>query len=224
MPERELGAITWKHIVVLIVSLATVVLWGLDTIINSFTGKPGITALIPVVIFFGLGLMDKKDFKNLSWDVLMLLGGGLVMGHTIGDSGLLQIIADAIHNAVHGQPTWVVFTAFAFLLWFFGNFVSHTVAAIIVLPVVAQVGCELADTCQEGHMRLLVMGAVMIDSCAMALPVSSFPNAQVFSETDRLGKQFITTFDFVKTGFLIGIFEFALLISLGYGLGIAFNL
>lgn len=51
----------------------------------------------------------------------------------------------------------------------------------ILSQVIAQVGCTLGNgDCDSGHFAMLVFGCVLIDSGAMALPVTSFPNAQCF--------------------------------------------
>jgi len=147
----------------------------------------------------------------------MLLSGGLALGDAIETSGLLQIMADALAALVKDSNEWLVLLSFASFIWLFGNFISHTVAAIIVLPVIAEVGCHLGGgDCMAGHFKLLVIGSVFIDSGAMALPVTSFPNAQCFSLHDKDGNRFLSAMDFVKTGFILGIFELVLLMSVGY--------
>jgi di/tricarboxylate transporter len=182
------------------------------------TGDNGITALIPVFVFFALKIMTKDDFKALSWDVLVLLGGGLVLGSAIDQSGLLRIIANQISKIVQGQSVWVVMASFATLTWFFGNFMSHTVAAIIITPVVISVACAHTGGCVAGHMVLLTVAAVLVDSGAMALPMTSFPNAACYSETKSDGKPYLDSGDYIKTGFPVGVIELLLVFSVGFGL------
>jgi anion transporter len=216
---RQLNPMGWKALVVLFVCFSTILLWALSSLTADFTGDNGITALIPVVVFCALKLMTKEDFKNLSWDVLVLLGGGLVLGSAIDKSGLLGLIAAQISKIVQGQSTWVVMAAFASLTWFFGNFMSHTVAAIIITPVVVSVACPGTGTCPpDAHMVLLTVAAVLVDSGAMALPMTSFPNAATYNETKRDGKPYLDSADFIKTGFPVGIIELLLLFSVGFGL------
>lgn len=58
--------------------------------------------------------------------------------------------------------------------------------SFIILPILAQVGCNLANgVCPESQFRLLVIGSVLI---LMALPVTSFPNAQCFALTVKKKK------------------------------------
>jgi len=219
LPPRKLESITTKHIFVVAVCVVTVILWAINNEIVAFTGNTGIIALIPVVCFFSSGILSKDDFKELSWDILMLLAGGLALGDAIQSSGLLAIIAKHLAEAVSNSSHWVVLLTFASFIWLFGNFISHTVAALIVLPVIANVGCSLGGgNCDLGHYKALVMGSVLMDSGAMGLPVSSFPNAQAFSLQDATGKRYLSILDFIKTGFVLGIIELILLMTIGYEL------
>lgn len=147
LPEKRLDRFGFNQIVVLLISILTITLWAIQDIVKPLTGDNGITALIPCVVFFGMGLLDKNDFKSLSWDVLVLLGGGLVLGEAIQGSSLLSIIAKGISEIVKGQHVWVIMVAFSMMMWAFGNFISHTVAAIIILPVVAEVACAVDGGC-----------------------------------------------------------------------------
>jgi len=110
----------------------------------------------------------------------MLLAGGMVLGDAMSDQ-LLCLVANTITDLVHGQGVWVIALTFVTLMWIIGNFISHTVSAIILIPVVASV----AQVSGVGHTLLLVMTTTLIDSGAMGLPVSSFPNAQVLSFTTK---------------------------------------
>lgn len=216
---RILKPFSWKHVVVLWVVFSTILLWALSGFTQEVTGDNGITALLPVIIFFGLKIMTKDDFKALSWDVLVLLGGGLVLGSAIDKSGLLSIIAKNISIIVKGQHPWVVMAAFSSLTWFFGNFMSHTVAAIIVTPVIVQVACPGSGACPPGaNMVLMTVAAVLVDSGAMALPMTSFPNAAAYNEIKADGKPYLNSSDYIKTGFPVGVIELLLLFSAGFGL------
>lgn len=224
-PSDGLMPFTVWHVIVLVVSIITVLLWALENEIIGLFGGNGMPSLIPVIIFFAFGFLTKKDLKeSLPWDVLLLLAGGLVLGYSITQSQLLDVIATSLGSVVSKLSIWVVLLSFSFLTWLFGNFVSHTVAAEIILPVVYAVGSSLAETTGVDHRVLLVCGAVILDSGAMGLPVSSFPNVQAFAVVDSSGKQYLTTRDFIINGFTVGLIEVCLLMSLGYGLLLGLHL
>jgi len=222
LDEESLEPFNIWHCLVLITCGLTIALWALNDLLDPFFGGNGMPSLIPIIVFFGFGFLKGPDLKECKWDVLLLLAGGLVLGNAISLSTLLMTIADSISTLVSDVSIWVVLLAFGSLTWLFGNFVSHTVAAEIILPVVASVGASLAQHHGgKSYAAFLVVGSVLLDSGAMGLPVSSFPNVQAFALMDPQGKQFLETKDFIKTGFLIGLIELVLLLSLGYGLLLA---
>ncbi|KAG0075344.1 low-affinity phosphate transporter [Linnemannia elongata] len=156
----------------------------------------GLIAIIPLLAFFGTGILTKEDFNNFLWTVIILAMGGIALGKAVESSGLLHMIAEAVQDYVEGFSLWVVLVIFSGLTLVIATFISHTVAALIILPIVAQIGATLPDP----HPRILVMGAGLICSAAMGLPVSGFPNMAAISVTDELGTPFLSTKDFLKTG------------------------
>ena len=70
-----------------------------------------------------------------------------------------------------------VLCVFSALTLVIATFISHTVAALIILPLVYDIG----DAMEPAHPNLLVMAAVLMCSAAMALPTSGFPNMSELS-------------------------------------------
>jgi di/tricarboxylate transporter len=53
------------------------------------------------------GLLDREDFeKGLNWSVLILIGGGLALGHVMERSYLLHIASETIVNVLGGSGAW----------------------------------------------------------------------------------------------------------------------
>lgn len=103
-------------------------------------GSMGLVGLVAIALFFSTGLLDREDFeKGLNWTVLVLIGGGLALGHVMERSYLLHIASEGIVSALGGAGLWTFMAAFAGLMAIVANFISSTVAAIIIIPVVAQV-------------------------------------------------------------------------------------
>lgn len=155
-----------------IVTLVTIVLWCLNHQLEGVFGDMGIVAIIPLVLFFGTGILTKEDFNNFLWTIIILAAGGLSLGKAVNSSGLLQTIAGAITSRVEGLSLYGVLVVFSCLILVVATFISHTVAALIILPLVRSVGMDMADP----HPNLLVMGSALICSAAMGLPTSGFPN------------------------------------------------
>lgn len=160
-----------------IVTLATIALWCVSHQLESVFGDMGVVAIIPIVLFFGTGILTKEDFNNFLWTIIILAAGGLALGKAVNSSGLLHTIAESITARVEHLSLYAVLCVFAALIGVVATFISHTVAALIVLPLVQQVGQSMS----EPHPRLLVMGSVLMASAAMGLPTSGFPNMSKFT-------------------------------------------
>jgi phosphate transporter len=141
----------------------------------------GVIAIIPIVLFFGTGILTKEDFNNFLWTIIILAAGGLALGKAVNSSGLLKTIALTITDGVAGVSLYGVTCIFAGLIAVVATFISHTVAALIVLPLVREVGASMADP----HPNLLVMSSVLMASAAMGLPTSGFPNMSKFRVSNQ---------------------------------------
>ena len=164
-----------------IVTLATIGLWCVTHQIERTFGDMGVVAIIPLVLFFGTGILTKEDFNNFLWTIIILAAGGLSLGKAVNSSGLLKTIADAITVKVEGMSLYGVLVVFCALILVVATFISHTVAALIILPLVQQVGAGM----DEPHPNLLVMGSALMCSAAMGLPTSGFPNMSMSSAVVR---------------------------------------
>ena len=160
-----------------VVTIGTIALWCVTHQLEGVFGDMGVVAIIPMVLFFGTGILTKEDFNNFLWTIIILAAGGLSLGKAVASSGLLHTIANTITEKVDGMSLYGVLITFAALILVVATFISHTVAALIILPLVQQVGVNM----KEPHPNLLVMGSALMCSAAMGLPTSGFPNMSMFT-------------------------------------------
>ena len=154
------------------VTIGTILIWCVTHQLEYLVGDMGVVAIIPIVLFFGTGILTKEDFNNFLWTIIILAAGGLALGKAVNNSGLLKTLAVSVTSFVDGMSLYSVLVIFSALILVIASFISHTVAALIILPLVQQVGQAMP----EPHPNLLVMGSVLMCSAAMALPTSGFPN------------------------------------------------
>ena len=76
----------------------------------------------------------------------MLAMGGLALGEAVTSSGLLLTIAKGVSEAVDGVNNWLVLVIFCLLVLVATTFISHTVGAMVILPIVQTVGAQLPVT------------------------------------------------------------------------------
>jgi di/tricarboxylate transporter len=79
---------------------------------------------------------------------------------------VLQLIGEF----VAGQSLWAVLAIFCGLVLVGTTFISHTVGAMVILPIVQSVG----DHMPGNHSKLLVMGAALMCSGEWRLQGSGF--------------------------------------------------
>lgn len=159
-----------------IVTILTIALWCITHQLEGIFGDMGVVAIIPIILFFGSGILTKEDFNNFLWTIIILAAGGLSLGKAVSSSGLLHTVARGITEKVEGFSLYGVLVVFAALILVIATFISHTVAALIILPLVQQVGANM----KVPHPNLLVMGSALMCSAAMGLPTSGFPNMSTF--------------------------------------------
>jgi len=169
---REQPRMNRDQMLALLVTTSTVLAWAFwkPLGLEPYFGSMGLVGLVPIAFFFTAGLLDRNDFHNsLNWSVLILIGGGLALGHVMERSFLLQIMSTTIQRTLAGASLWTFTAAFSCFMAIIANFVSSTVAAIIILPVVASVGKSI------GQANLMIIASVLMDSAASRAPPS--PNA-----------------------------------------------
>ncbi|KAJ1783229.1 low-affinity phosphate transporter, partial [Coemansia sp. RSA 1938] len=202
-----------RQIYVCIVTVVTILLWCFESQLAFVFGDMGIVAVIPLVLLFGFPtVLGKEDFNNFLWTVVMLAMGGIALGRAVESSGLLHELAGRIENIVDGMPVFSVLCVFCALILVVCTFISHTVGSLIILPIVSEVGARLP----EPHSRLLVMGAALMASGAMGLPVSGFPNMNAIMLEDTLGNPYLSTMDFFKAGIPASFVAYAVVVSIGF--------
>lgn len=173
-----------QFVVVVIVFVTTVVLW----ITESLHGIPApVTAFFPMVAFAATGVLGPHDVRSLPWDILLLLGGGLALGKAVQLTGLAEWMGNLIPENWTGLPLMI---GFGLLAVFLSNLMSNTATASLLIPL----GVGLAG---ESELPSLLVVIALSCSSAMALPISTPPNAVAYS-TGKVNSQ-----DFLVIGLIM---------------------
>ncbi len=178
---------------VIAVFVVTVSLWLTDRV----HGLPAaVVAMIPAVAFTTTGIIGTKDVNDIDWHILLLIAGGLALGKGLQASGLDAVLIAQI--PMDGQWLFPLLLLFTLAL---STFMSNTASANLVIPIAISLG-----TIGGFSELVLCFGVALSASTAMALPVSTPPNAIAYA------RGVLTNQDFMKTGLIIGLFSLALII------------
>lgn len=168
LPEHESLPSSAASRAVVLVTVLTVAGWLGSSVLGVSTGT---VALVPVVIFFGTGLLDTRDFRQLPWDVLVLAGGGLSLGVAVSRSGLADWAAGLV--PVGDLAPGVVALGFGVMASLMSTLMSNTATANLLIPVAMGLAHNLE--------RPVLCVVAFACSVSMALPVTTPPNAMAFS-------------------------------------------
>lgn len=136
---------TASQIYVVMVLVLTIVLWCSESMIERYVGDMGILSIVPLVAFFGTQVLSKDDFNSFLWNVVILAMGGIALGKAVDSSGLLAELTKQLLPHLIGMSVFGVVATVAAVVLVITSFVNHTVGALIILPVVAQLGATLPD-------------------------------------------------------------------------------
>ena len=207
----NLGRMNKAEIMVAIIFGFTAFLWIFKLPINKLLGAPVLndtaTAMIGGILMFGLpvnlkkgkGLVPWKATKRLPWGILLLFGGGMSLAKGMESTGLINIIADYV--AQNPMSSILVYIILIGSMLFLTEVMSNVALATIYIPVVIGIANGLGL-----DPLLLSIPVAMAASCAFMMPISTPPNAIVFSSG------YISIKQMMKTGFLLNIMSILALV------------
>ncbi|MFA6676966.1 MAG: SLC13 family permease [Bacteroidales bacterium] len=193
--ETKKGKDTW---IVGITFIITVILWMLD----SLTGvNANVVAMIPIAIFSVTGVLTKDDLAKINWSVLWMVAGGFALGVALEETGLAQLLVTSIPFG--NWPVMLVLIGSGLICWTLSTFISNTATAALMVPVIAAVGVGMGSTLGPiGGVKTLLVCIAISASLAMALPISTPPNALAHS-TGLVQQKYME-----KTGITLGVIGF----------------
>ncbi len=183
----------WKALTVYITFILTILLWLFDFLhgMNSY-----VVAMIPVAVFTCTTIITKKDLKRINWDVLWLMAGGIALGLGVEKTGLAKHLIEALPFDTFSPYFVVVFVSVLTIL--ISNFMSNTATANLFLPLMAALGTSISGLAPLGGSVLLILIVAFAASLAMAMPISTPPNAMAY------GTGLIKTKEMIRSGMIIG--------------------
>ena len=200
---KSLGRFSQKEKISAFVLIITSMLWIFKNGVNSFF-KINLTdsgiAIMCAVLFFILPV-DKKQktllnidwFKDIPWNVLLLFGGGLSMASIIVTTGLAEDLSRNL-DFISKYNFFFILLFLTFFTSVLTEFTSNTATTLLLLPIFASFAMN-----NDLSLIKLILPIVLAASCAFMMPISTPPNAIVFS-TNRLKIRFM-----LQTGFIMNI-------------------
>lgn len=191
-PHEEVPKLTKEGKGVIAIALIMILLW-LTKPLHKIPEE--IVALLGVALFTSFRLLQVKEFRQIPWDILVLIWGGLALGEAFEKTGLID---ETLQLLDFQKSNFFLIAFFSFLAVILTSFINNTATANLLLPI----AMSIDPTAQN----FLPIAVALACSFALALPVSTPPNAMLYSSGT------IELRDMFKTGTIISIF--ALLVML----------
>jgi len=199
---KKLGKITYEEINVLIVFAIIACGWIFKSYLPVKIHDASI-GIMGISLLFFLPNKDKtdvilnwEDAKDISWGTLLLFGGGISIAKALESSGIITILGDYI-SVWSGGSIIVAIVIALFLTIYLTEFIGNAALIAIMIPILVEIGLNMSGV--EGKFDV-VLPAVIACSCAFMLPMSTPPNAIIFSS------KFIKISEMARIGFLANIF------------------
>ena len=204
---------TWSVVVAFVLTIFMWMfgtdMWGVDT---------NVVAMIPVAIFCATGILTRRDLEEINWSVLWMVAGGFALGVALNyTDGTTPALSTLIVDSVpFDEFSPLVVMILAGLICFgFSNFISHSAATSLLVPVLGVVASGLGTALDGfGGSQAMLVGIAIASSVSMILPISTPPNAIAHSTG------FIEQKDMMKVGIIIGLMGlalgYAMLIFIGF--------
>lgn len=200
-----LGSVKKEEKLVLTIFALTAIGWILKPQINGLIGEniltDHITAMIGGLLIFSTPiqlskhkmLMEWKDTQRLPWGILILFGGGMSLAKALGHVGIIDQIGNAV-SQMNGVHSFLIVLCITGLVLFMTEVMSNVALVTIFIPVVIGIANGL-----QLDPLLIVIPATLASSCAFMMPISTPPNAIVFSSG------FITMRQMMKAGIWLNL-------------------
>ena len=175
--------------------VVTVLLWLSDAVHHV---PSALVALLPVSVFSLAGLFAKEQLRDIAWDILLLIGGGLALGVGIQQTGLgLSLVKAMALDSLSPLAATLVLGA---LMAGLATVISNTASSNIILP--------LAMTVAAAAPTEMAVSVGLCASLGMALPISTPPNAIAY------GSERLSVKDMARVGVIITVL--GLLLTVAY--------
>ena len=179
--------------------------WGLDNPLSLWLKAhlpnelvailaAGLLFFLPTNLSKGEWTVSWKQAAGINWGIIILFGGGLAFGELMVETGLSHSIGQGVMALFGSQTVWSLTAGSIVVAVLVSELVSNTATASMVTPVVIAIA-QSAGVSPVAP----ALGACLGASLGFALPVSTPPNAIVYSSG------FVPIKSMLRTGLLFDL-------------------
>jgi sodium-dependent dicarboxylate transporter 2/3/5 len=215
---NEMGPMKSGERVVLFAFVVALVCWILPDMCEVILGKtdaltkalqtrltPTVTPIIAAALLFVIPTRDRpegraitwREATTIDWGTILLFGGGIALGQAMFSTGLAKDLGEVAARASGASTVWEITALSIIAAIVLSELASNTAAATTLVPV--SIGLA-----QAAHVSPIppALGAAIGASFGFMLPVSTAPNAIVYSSG------LVPSKDMLKAGLILDIVSF----------------
>jgi len=207
----ELGRIKSQEFKLLVISLTLLGFWATEGVLHKFDTSSTTVAAVALMFLPGIGIMTWKEAQpRIPWGTIVLFGIGISLGtallQTKGAPWLADIVV-AQFGLKQATAMFILGVMSLFLIVIHLGFASATALASAMIPII------IAVLQSVGTAGINIIGMTMLLQFVVSfgfILVVNAPQNMVAYGTDTFGAK-----DFVRTGLVLTLVAFALVMLLG---------
>jgi len=195
--KKETEHLTTPQKKVILVFAGTILLWFMGSQIELWLGLPAsissaaMVSILAVLTMFGLELLDLNDLKSIQWELMFLVGGGILLGEAMIVSGAAGQISSTLASLQGVTPT-ILTVIFSLISLILTNFISNSATSAMLLPIALNIANVLGMTPIP-----FIMAIALSATIAFITPIGVPSTAMIYS-TGQISKDKL-----IKTGILV---------------------
>lgn len=202
--QASLGPMRLAEKQVAVIFVAAALAWVLRPVVmDLFPGlalsDAGIAMIAALALFLtpedlrhNRFLLDWASTRDLPWNVIVLIGGGLSLGMMVQGSGLADWVGDIL-SRLDTLPLIALAMLGALMALLISHVTSNTATAATLVPLAVSLALTI-----EAPPLMLAIPVVLACSCAFMMPVATPPNAIIY------GSNLVTVGQMARAGAVVG--------------------
>ncbi len=142
-----------------------------------------------VLMLLSKNVSLQKAYQFIEWKIIFLLAGLLPLGIAIHNTGLDQIVGDAIYNLTEGWPVQLIISFLFLLTVVLTSVISNQATAILMVPVAISLATDIGLSAKPFLLTVLFAA-----STSFITPIGYQTNTLIY------GVGSLKFMDFVKVG------------------------
>lgn len=167
--RRQAAPLGWRAWTALVILVLMVIALATGVMPPAVTGLLAAAAMVLTRV-----VPVEKAHRSISWTTLLLVAGMIPLSTAITQTGTAELIARGLLDAVGVWGPLAALAALCLVALVFGQLISNTATALIILPIAVSVASEL-----DVSPLPFLMAVAVVSAAALLTPVATPANLMI---------------------------------------------